>query len=54
MSQLNDLPLSSLASQDDRRIGFVEAQWHADIVHQAREAFLAEMGARACRASAST
>ena len=43
MSQLNDLPLSSLASQDDRRIGFVEAQWHADIVHQAREAFLAEM-----------
>ncbi|MCJ0763750.1 6,7-dimethyl-8-ribityllumazine synthase [Variovorax terrae] len=44
MSQLNDLPLSSAtAPADDRRIAFVEAQWHADIVHQAREAFLAEM-----------
>ena len=44
MSQLNDLPLSSTVPFDDaRRIAFVEAQWHADIVHQAREAFLAEM-----------
>ncbi len=43
MSQLNDLPLSSLTAPDDRRIAVVEAQWHADIVHQAREAFLAEM-----------
>lgn len=43
MSQLNDLPLTSLAASDDRRIAFVEAQWHADIVHQAREAFLLEM-----------
>jgi len=43
MSQPNDLPLGSLASQDDRRIALVEAQWHADIVHQARDAFLAEM-----------
>ena len=44
MSQLNDLPLGSAApADDDRRIAFVEAQWHEDIVHQAREAFLAEM-----------
>ena len=44
MSQLNDLPLSSTVPFDDaRRIAFVEAQWHADIVHQAREAFLAAM-----------
>jgi len=43
MSQLNDLPLSTLAASDERRIALVEAQWHADIVHQAREAFLAEM-----------
>jgi 6,7-dimethyl-8-ribityllumazine synthase len=43
MSQLNDLPLSSRGAADDRRIAFVEAQWHADIVHQAREAFLVEM-----------
>ena len=45
MSQLNDLPSSSLLLDvpDDRRIAVVEAQWHADIVHQAREAFLAEM-----------
>jgi 6,7-dimethyl-8-ribityllumazine synthase len=45
MSQLNDLPSSSflLYMPDDRRIAVVEAQWHADIVHQAREAFLAEM-----------
>ena len=45
MSQLNDLPSSSflLDVPDDRRIAVVEAQWHADIVHQAREAFLAEM-----------
>jgi 6,7-dimethyl-8-ribityllumazine synthase len=35
MSQLNDLPLP--------RIALVEAQWHAEIVHQARDAFLAEM-----------
>nr|WP_145546630.1 6,7-dimethyl-8-ribityllumazine synthase [Variovorax boronicumulans] len=43
MSQLNDLPLSSHSGSDQRRIAFVEAQWHADIVHQARDAFLAEM-----------
>ncbi|MDN4587517.1 6,7-dimethyl-8-ribityllumazine synthase [Xenophilus aerolatus] len=43
MSQLNDLPVSSLGAADDRRIALVEAQWHADIVHQARDAFLAEM-----------
>ncbi len=43
MSQLNDLPLSATAAADDRRIAFVEAQWHSDIVHQARDAFLAEM-----------
>lgn len=43
MSQLNDLPVSSHTGSDARRIAFVEAQWHSDIVHQAREAFLAEM-----------
>ena len=47
MSQINDLPLSAIAKADDdagaRRVAFVEAQWHADIVHQARDAFLAEM-----------
>ncbi len=44
MSQLNDLPLScAFPPDDDRRIAVVEAQWHADIVHQAREAFLDEM-----------
>ena len=46
MSQINDLPLSVTATTDaprGNRIAFVEAQWHADIVHQARDAFLAEM-----------
>ena len=46
MSQINDLPLSAIdASGKPRgeRIAFVEAQWHSDIVHQARDAFLAEM-----------
>ena len=46
MSQINDLPLSAIdASGNPRgeRIAFVEAQWHSDIVHQARDAFLEEM-----------
>ncbi|MDM0013737.1 6,7-dimethyl-8-ribityllumazine synthase [Variovorax sp. J22P168] len=46
MSQINDLPLSAIATPDaarGRRIAFVQAQWHSDIVHQARDAFLAEM-----------
>ncbi len=46
MSQINDLPLSAAApaaAPRGRRIAFVQAQWHADIVHQARDAFLAEM-----------
>jgi 6,7-dimethyl-8-ribityllumazine synthase len=46
MSQINDLPLSAItASNTSRgeRIAFVEAQWHSDIVHQARDAFLEEM-----------
>ena len=46
MSQINDLPLSAMSGSDaaePKRVAFVEAQWHADIVHQAREAFLAEM-----------
>lgn len=43
MSQLNDLPLSSSFMAGDQRIALVEAQWHSDIVHQARDAFLAEM-----------
>jgi 6,7-dimethyl-8-ribityllumazine synthase len=46
MSQINDLPLSAVTGATDgraQRIAFVQAQWHADIVHQARDAFLAEM-----------
>lgn len=43
MSQLNDLPLASTAASGDQRIALVEAQWHSDIVHQARDAFLEEM-----------
>ncbi|MBB3178850.1 6,7-dimethyl-8-ribityllumazine synthase [Variovorax sp. Sphag1AA] len=46
MSQINDLPLSAVQASDaprGRRIAFVQAQWHSDIVHQARDAFLAEM-----------
>jgi len=46
MSQINDLPLSVTSASDasrGQRIAFVQAQWHADIVHQARDAFLAEM-----------
>ena len=43
MSQINDLPLSVTSASERKRIAFVEAQWHSDIVHQARDAFLAEM-----------
>jgi 6,7-dimethyl-8-ribityllumazine synthase len=46
MSQINDLPLSAVGTPDGsrgRRIAFVQAQWHSDIVHQARDAFLEEM-----------
>ena len=44
MSQINDLPLHSIQGiPDGRRIAFVQAQWHVDIVHQARDAFLAEL-----------
>ena len=46
MSQINDLPFSVTAVTDaprGNRIAFVEAQWHEDIVHQARDAFLAQM-----------
>ena len=43
MSQLNDLPTDIPFSPEHGRIALVEAQWHADIVLQAREAFLAEM-----------
>ena len=44
MSQINDLPLHSIQGMPDgQRIAFVQAQWHADIVHQARDAFLAEL-----------
>ncbi|MGR4867242.1 6,7-dimethyl-8-ribityllumazine synthase [Variovorax sp. LARHSF232] len=47
MSQINDLPLSATSAIEDgqRRIAFVQAQWHEDIVHQARDAFLEEMRA---------
>ena len=43
MSQLNDLPIDLDAAPLEGRIALIEAQWHADIVHQAREAFLLEM-----------
>jgi 6,7-dimethyl-8-ribityllumazine synthase len=46
MSQINDLPLSAVTSTEaprGARIAFVQAQWHSDIVHQARDAFLEEM-----------
>jgi 6,7-dimethyl-8-ribityllumazine synthase len=46
MSQINDLPLSAVGTSDGSRasrIAFVQAQWHSDIVHQARDAFLEEM-----------
>ncbi|MDM0113125.1 6,7-dimethyl-8-ribityllumazine synthase [Variovorax sp. J22R133] len=46
MSQINDLPLSAMPtahSGEGKRIAFVQAQWHSDIVHQARDAFLEEM-----------
>ena len=46
MSQINDLPLSAVRAPSDgenKRIAFVQAQWHSDIVHQARDAFLEEM-----------
>ena len=48
MSQINDLPIDSIPAAAVRpgsrdRIAFVQAQWHADIVHQARDAFLEEM-----------
>lgn len=34
---------ASSASAQDLRFAFVEAGWHADIVHQARDAFFVEM-----------
>jgi len=43
VSQINDLPLSAIPASEPQRVAFIEAQWHADIVHQARHAFLAEM-----------
>ena len=36
-------PATAAAAADAGRVAFVEAQWHCDIVHQARDAFLAEM-----------
>ena len=44
MSQINDLPLHSIQGMPNgQRIAYVQAQWHADIEHQARDAFLAEL-----------
>ena len=43
MSRINDLPLHAITAPDQQRFAFVEAQWHSDIVHQARDAFLEEM-----------
>ena len=47
MSQLQDLPLSSLPPSGGAgsRYAFVAASWHADIVGQARDGFLAELAA---------
>lgn len=49
MSQINDLPISAVpaAAKDGaaKRIAFVQALWHDDIVNQARDAFLQEMAA---------
>ena len=41
MNRINES--SASAGSRGLRIAFVEAQWHADIVHQARDAFLATM-----------
>ena len=54
MSQLNDIPPDVPVSQGLGRIALVEAQWHADIVLQAREAFLAEMARQGVTPIAST
>jgi 6,7-dimethyl-8-ribityllumazine synthase len=35
--------VASTEAPRGRRIAFVQAQWHSDIVHQARDAFLEEM-----------
>jgi 6,7-dimethyl-8-ribityllumazine synthase len=43
MSQINDLPLSATTAPRGERVAFVQARWHADIVDQARDAFLEEM-----------
>src|SRR5690606_11064817 len=42
-SPVVNLPVPALPS--DLRFAFVEAAWHADIVHQARDAFFATMAA---------
>ncbi|WP_372657246.1 6,7-dimethyl-8-ribityllumazine synthase [Hydrogenophaga sp.] len=36
-------PAAPAAAPDNLRFAFVEAAWHADIVHQARDAFFVEM-----------
>jgi 6,7-dimethyl-8-ribityllumazine synthase len=49
MSQINDLPLPATQAANmprGNRIAFIQAQWHSDIVHQARDAFLDEMKRR--------
>ena len=46
MSQINTRFISALHAStraEATRVAFIEAQWHSDIVHQARDAFLAEM-----------
>ena len=37
------LPRRALSRQREARIAFVHATWHADIVNQARDSFLAEL-----------
>ena len=46
MNQLSSLsaPLAPAGSAAPRRIAALSASWHRDIVHRARDAFLAELG----------
>lgn len=46
MTLIKDVPVSSspaIVALHGQRIAFVQSQWHCDIVHQARDAFLVEM-----------
>ncbi len=43
---------SFTGSQSNRRIAFISAQWHKEIAHQARDAFIKEMSAQRVDAEA--